>query len=174
MQTIIKLTTLIFLCLLLSCSVERTNGNFAKLQSGILDNADILTNSQEDSISRVIVALKESVGPELAVVTIDSLGKNRLEDFSLKMADSLRLGRASHNDGLLILVSRMDRKIRIEVGTGLENIIKDEIAAAIIREDIVPRFREDKYGPGVYHAVSRISELIRADEKLVGTEPNSK
>ena len=90
------------------------------------------------------------------------------------MADSLRLGRSTHNDGLLITVSFFDRRARIEVGTGLENIIKDEIAAEIIREDMAPRFREENYGLGIYIGVSRIAKLIRTNEILIGTEPSWK
>ena len=76
--------------------------------------------------------------------------------------------------GLLITISFLDRKARIEVGTGLENIIKDEVAGEIIREDIAPKFREQNYGRGIYIAVSKIDKLIRDNEKLVGTEPSWK
>lgn len=74
----------------------------------------------------------------------------------------------------MITISVFDRKARIEVGTGLENIIKDEIAAEIIRKDMAPKFREANYGQGINLAVSKIAKLIRDNEELVGTEPSWK
>jgi uncharacterized protein len=87
------------------------------------------------------------------------------------MAEELRLGRSTHNDGLLIAIVTMERKIRIEVGTGLENIIKDEVAARIIRDDMAPLFRQEKYGQGIYLAVDKITKLIEENKELVGTQP---
>jgi uncharacterized protein len=171
MHTIIRIATVIILGLVVSCGVDRPNTSLSKEQDQIIDNADILTPAQEDSVSQIIKALREDIGSEIVVLTIDSLGKKNLEQFSFKVADSLRLGRSTHHDGLLITVSLFDRKARIEVGTGLENIIKDEIAAEIIREEMAPEFREQNYGLGIYMAVSRIARLIRENEKLVGTEP---
>jgi uncharacterized membrane protein YgcG len=174
MQTVTSTTTVIIFGLLFSCGVDKPNTTFSKVRNEVIDKADILTIKQEDSVSQVIRTLRNDIGCEIAVLTIDSLGDKPVEEFSLRMADSLNLGRATHNDGLLITISRFDRKVRIEVGTGLENIIKDEIAAQIIREDMAPKFREDKYGLGIYIAVSRIAKVIRDNEKLVGTEPSWK
>jgi uncharacterized protein len=156
-----------------SCS-ERPDTKYLEGPQGIIDNADILTEVQEDSIVEVIKKLRLEVGSEIAVLTIDSLGARKLEEFSLSMADSLKVGRASHNDGVLITISFYDRRARIEVGTGLENIIKDELAGEIIREQMAPEFRQEKYGLGIYLAVAKIAALIRANEKLVGTEPSRK
>ena len=174
MQTLISTTTVLIFGLLFSCGADKANNTFSKVENGIIDKADILTIKQEDSVSQVIKKLKDDIGSEIAVLTIDSLGEKNLEQFSLRMADSLKLGRATHNDGLLITISFLDRKARIEVGTGLENIIKDEVAGEIIREDIAPKFREQNYGRGIYIAVSKIDKLIRDNEKLVGTEPSWK
>lgn len=172
MQTIISTTSVVVFALLFSCGVDRPNTTASKLHNGVIDKADILTVAQEDSVSQVIMRLREDIGSEIAVLTIDSVGDEKLEAFSFRMANSLALGRTTHNDGLLITISLFDRKARIEVGTGLENIIKNEIAAEIIRDDMAPELRAKNYGRGIYIAVSRIANLIRDNENLVGTEPN--
>lgn len=171
MQSIIKLTTVIFMVLMVSCNTNKKTETESQIENRIIDNSYLLTQPQSDSILAIIDKLDESIGSQIAILTIDTLGGEKLEEFSLRMAGKLRLGRPIHNDGLLITVVTMERKIRIEVGTGLENIIKDEIAARIIREDMAPLFRQQKYGQGIYLAVDKISKLIIENKELVGTPP---
>ena len=83
----------------------------------------------------------------------------------------MKLGRSNFNDGLLIAVALKERAIRIEVGYGLEKIIKDEIASRIIREEIGPRFKEEKFYEGLYTAVEKIKKLIEENKDLVGQAP---
>lgn len=154
----------------ISCSNNK-NLEQTSLRDRVIDHAHVFTNSQRDSINNVIEKLETEIGSEIGVLTVANLGGQTIEAFSLNKADSLGLGRASYNDGILITVAMQERQARIEVGTGLENIIKDEIAARIIREDIAPKFREAKYGRGIYDAVAKISQLITDSEKLIGTQP---
>ena len=104
----------------------------------------------------------------MVVLTIDSLNGQKIEDYSLKIANDWGIGRNDYNDGILITVVLFDRQMRIEVGNGLERIITDEIAAKIIREDMAPRFREEKYFHGLYAAVKEIKSLIRNNKQLIG------
>jgi uncharacterized protein len=171
MQTIIKSTTLIFIVLLLACNNDKQAGKSLKIEDRILDRADLLTKSQEDSVFSLIKNLEQEIGSQIAVLTIDSLGGQKIEEYSLQMTENLGLGRSTHNDGVLITISVKDRKVRVEVGTGLENIIKDEIAARIIKQEIVAGFRKEKYGLGLYNAVNKICKLIEAHKDLVGTDP---
>lgn len=171
MQTLIRITAIIFIGLTASCNNDKPTAEGLKIEHRILDRANLLTEDQEDSVFGLIRNLEEEIGSQIAILTIETLGEQKLEEFSLKMAGTLGLGRKTHNDGLLITIVYMDRLVRIEVGTGLENIIKDEIAAGIIRDDMAPKFRVDKYGEGVYLAVSRISKLIADNRQMVGTDP---
>jgi uncharacterized membrane protein YgcG len=171
MRTFIKLLIIILIGLVVSCNKYKKDQTSSKIEYRIIDNSYILTKSQKDSIEVLIKKLDEEIGSQIAILTIDTLGTEKLEEFSLRMAGDLRLGRSTHNDGLLITVVTMDRKMRIEVGTGLENIIKDEIAARILREDMAPLFRQQKYGQGIYMAVDKISKLIIEKKELVGTQP---
>ena len=170
MQTVSKL--LIFICIgLIASCIGRGIESNADVTSRILDNSGILSQPEKDSILTLIDQLEEEVGSQLGILTVDSLGKETLEEFSIRMARTLGFGRATHNDGLLITVVTMERKIRIEVGTGLENIITDDIAGSIIRDEMAPSMRKGNYGQGIYLAVEEISKLIIENKQLIGTEP---
>jgi uncharacterized membrane protein YgcG len=171
MRTFIKLLTIILIGLVISCNTDKKVQTSSKIENRIIDNSYLLTKSQKDSIETLIKKLDQKIGSQIVILTIDTIGTEKLEDFSLRMARELRLGRSTHNDGLLITVVTMERKMRIEVGTGLENIIKDEIAGRIIQDDMAPLFRQEKYGQGIYLAVDKISKLIVENKDLVGTEP---
>jgi uncharacterized membrane protein YgcG len=172
MRTFSKLLTFICIGFIASCIGKRIESN-SNTTSRIIDNSGILSQHQKDSIFTLIEKLEDEVGSQVGILTIDTLGNETLEEFSIRMARMLGFGRASHNDGLLITVVTMERKIRIEVGTGLENIVTDEIAGSIIRNDMAPSMREEKYGQGIYLAVERISRLIMEKKELVGTRPGN-
>jgi|GEM_PF-1015621 len=171
MRTFFNLLTIIFIGLVVSCNSEKKGETSSKNEYRIIDNSYLLTEIQKDSIETLIKKLEREIGSQIVILTIDTLGTEKLEDFSVRMVRQLRLGRSAHNDGLLITVVTMERRIRIEVGTGLENIIKEEVAARVIRDDMTPLFRQEKYGQGMYQAVEKISKLIMENKDLVGTEP---
>ena len=166
---------LIITVILLSanCTSRQADTKQAGYVYYVMDSANILSIHEEDSIAMLTQALENDIGSQIAVLTIDSLQGERIETYSLRTANSLGLGRATHNDGILITVSLRDRVVRIEVGTGLEQIIKDEIASRLIREQMAPAFREGKFGQGLYKAIEKMTGLIRENEKLVGQKWDS-
>jgi len=136
-----------------------------------MDEADLLTGQQEDSIFAIIQDLEKNVGSQIAVLTIVSLNGEKIEKYSLRRAEQSRFGRQKYDDGILITVSHNDRQMRIEVGYGLEKIIKDEIAARINQEEMAPRFRQGDYYNGIKAAVEKIKKLIEENKQLVGERP---
>ena len=137
----------------------------------IYDSANVLNNLQSDSITALIKELKTSTGSELSVIIIDTLNGQSIEKYSIVKADDLRLGREEYADGVLFVVSVNDRKMRVEVGSGLELILKDEIVAKIIREIITPEFRNQKYGQGIYLGIDNLKNLIESNKNLIGKRP---
>jgi uncharacterized protein len=168
MTTFNKLLLLALLALSFSCQSTKEPNSEDVLTHRIMDNANILTAEQEDSLIAIMETLEEKVGSQIAILTVPSLDGQKIEEISLKTANDTGLGRATYNDGVLITVAYQDRQTRIEVGTGLENILKDEIAAQIIREDMAPKFVEEKFGEGLYVAVQRIAKLIEDNEQRIG------
>jgi uncharacterized protein len=99
------------------------------------------------------------------VLTVPSLEGESLEEYSLKVAETWKLGQKGKDNGLLLLVSSGDRKVRIEVGRGLEGDLTDLTCGLIIRHEIVPRFRDGDYDAGVKAGVVSILAAIRGSYK---------
>jgi uncharacterized membrane protein YgcG len=153
-----------------ACGTEKTQDAKAPLtqQDRVIDRANMISEVAEDSIYNLIQDLENDVGPQIAVLTIDTLNGETINSFSMKSAEQMRLGRGKYHDGVLMTFSLRDRSMRIEVGSGLENILKDEIAMRISRDIIAPKFREKKYGQGIYLGVKEIKDLIEHNKELVG------
>src|SRR5688500_957082 len=104
MRIILIVTTAIFFGLIISCSNTKEN-KFDDTRESIFDHAGLLTIQQKDSLSELISGLEKRVGSQIAIFTIDSLNKESINEFSLRTAEKLRLGRAKFDDGLLITIS---------------------------------------------------------------------
>lgn len=170
-----RLTYLLLLLIttgVLSCGGDgRAVNKETTKENRIIDNADLLTTVQEDSVYYLIDRLEKKIGSQIVILTIDSLNGQDLNEYSNHEFESRQLGRDKELDGLLITIAVKDKSLRIEVGYGLERIIKDEIAGRIIRNVIAPRFREGKFGQGIYNAVDTIKTLIEKNKDLVGKMP---
>ena len=151
---------------------RRTNSEKINSQGKrVFDSVSILSGSEEKDLTNEILTFEENVGPQIAIIIVDTLNGEKIEEYSLRNAERMRLGRKKFDDGLLIALSVKDHKVRIEVGYGLEKIIKDEIAARIIREDMIPEFKEQKFYDGLKAALSRIRSLIEENRQLIGQRP---
>jgi uncharacterized membrane protein YgcG len=154
----------------LSCG-QQSSSDKQVAKNRIYDNAYMLSKDQVDSLNYLIKNLEEKTGSQVGIWTQTSLNGQTIEDLAFKTINRLDLGRTPQNDGILIVISLTDREARIEVGTGLENIIKDETTARLLREDLGPNFKLEKYGRGLYVTVDKISKLIADNVKLIGTTP---
>jgi uncharacterized protein len=97
----------------------------------------------------VLAEGERATGAQVVMAIFPSLEGESLEDFSIRLAEKWRIGRKALDDGAIVLVFLQDRKMRIEVGYGLEGAIPDAEASRIIREAIAPRFREGRYEAGL-------------------------
>ncbi len=162
----------LFLVLLATSScVESKRPHEVSIDHRIFDSARLLSKAQKDSIFQQIIALEKNIGSQIGIITLDTLVGQSINEYSFRQAEKLKFGRAKFDDGILITVVIKNRQMRIEVGYGLEKIIKDEIASRINRNVIAPRFREGRYGKGLYNAVDSIKSLIEIHKELVGQRP---
>ncbi|MBI4059987.1 MAG: TPM domain-containing protein [Elusimicrobia bacterium] len=120
------------------------------------DHAGLLSAAARESLEAELKDFEARTGHQLAVLTLASLEGAPLEDFSLQVARTWALGRKGKNDGVLFLVARDDRKLRIEVGHGLEGGIPDALAGRIIHDAITPRFRAGDFEGGIQNGVDAI------------------
>ncbi len=134
----------------------------------ILDSANVLNDNEELRLTQKINDLQTRIGSQVSILTITSLHGKDLDKYSLRVAEKLQLGRPDFNDGLLITAALAERQIRIEVGTGLEQIIRDEVATSIIRERIAPHFSKGRLFKGFDSAIDSITHLIDKHQHLIG------
>lgn len=131
-----------------------------KLKAHVTDSTGTLSAEQIAELEGRLTALERSKGSQLAVVMVDSVGDNSLEATVLAIAEANGLGRKGVDDGVLLFIAKNDRKVRIEVGYGLEGAITDAVSGRIIREYMAPHFRQGEYYEGISAAVTALTGLI--------------
>lgn len=130
------------------------------LAGRVNDQAEIISAPTEAQISAYLEAVETQAGPQIAVLTLPSLEGESLEAFSIRVTDQWRLGDADRDDGVLLLVAVEEKKIRLEVGYGLEGDLTDIKSGFIIREIIQPRFRAGDFDGGILSAVQTIGGIV--------------
>lgn len=141
------------------------------LSGRVNDQADLLTPRQEAEMEEELRAFEQETGAQVVVLTLPSLEGEPLEDYSLRVAETWGLGREEADDGVLLLVARDDRKLRLEVGYGLEPVLTDLESKIIIDEIIVPNFRQGEFGAGIREGVEAILASLRGEELPAPAEP---
>jgi len=124
----------------------------------VVDAAHILSPDYEAELTPVLAKLERNTGVQLVVATTPDLKGEAISTYSLRLANAWGIGSEERDDGLLLLVAPKERRVRIEVGYGLEASVKDEEASAIIQESIRPGFVEGDYEAGV---TAGVEGLIR-------------
>ena len=134
------------------------------LSGRVVDEAEILGAEAETNLTRTLEELERATGAQVAVLTVPGLEDEALEDFSMRVAETWKLGGAERDDGVLLLIARDDRKMRLEVGYGLEGQIPDILAGRILDNMVRPRFRAGDFEGGVTAGVDAVAALIRGED----------
>jgi uncharacterized protein len=145
-----------FVALALAAVVALAQPPVPTLRGRVNDDAGILSGDAESRLEDRLAELEQRTGAQVVVLTVPDLGGEDVEGFSLRVAESWALGRQGADDGVLLLVARDDRKARIEVGYGLEGRLTDAQAGRILKNVILPRFKEGDYDGGVERGVDTI------------------
>lgn len=140
--------------------------SFPKPAGWVTDQAGLLDASTRDHLERLLTEVERKSGVEIAVVTLSTLGSRSVEEVAVELFQAWGIGKKGRDEGLLLLVAQKERKIRIEVGYGLEGTIPDGLAGEIIRETIAPRFRQGRFAEGVEAGVQQIVETIAREKQL--------
>jgi uncharacterized protein len=130
------------------------------LKSRVSDLTATLTANQISSLEKSLKNLETSTGSQLAVLLVPTTQPETIEQFSIRVVEAWKLGRKGKDDGLLLLVAKNDRKVRIEVGYGLEGTIPDAVAKRIVDETITPRFKQGDFSGGLAAGVQRLASVI--------------
>jgi uncharacterized protein len=130
------------------------------LTGRIVDSAHLLSLDQAGALSAELAAHEQRTGNQVALLTIPTLEGEPLEEYSHRVATTWRLGQKDRDNGVLLLVVPADRKVRIEVGYGLEGILTDLKASRIIRNEIVPLFKAGRYAEGITGGLRAIMRTL--------------
>lgn len=126
------------------------------LTGPVVDAAGLLSPQTRTVLARGIRKLHESGGTQITVVTVPTLGQNAIEQASIKITDAWKLGGEKTDNGILLLVAPTERKVRIEVGQGLEGTLPDAFANRIVQDSILPEFKRQDFDNGVFVGVVEI------------------
>jgi uncharacterized protein len=127
----------------------------------VTDAAGILDASSRQSLEDQLRAFEEATTIEIAVATVPSLEGEVVEDYAVGLFKEWGVGKKGKDNGVLLLVAPNERKMRIEVGYGLEPLLPDGLCGQIIRQDITPLFRESRYAEGVLAGVQSIQRALQ-------------
>jgi uncharacterized protein len=150
------------LLLVLAVATPAAAQNFPKLSGRVVDAADLLTPQDEEALTRKLAALEQSTSRQLVVATVPDLQGYPIEDYGYRLGRAWSIGQKGANNGTILLVSKNDRKVRIEVGYGLEPILTDAFSSQVIQDRIVPAFKQGHYAEGIDAGVDAIVAQLQA------------
>jgi uncharacterized protein len=153
---------LLFLLLVAGLAAPALAQNFPKLTGRVVDQADLLSPADEAALDAKLAGLEQSTSRQLVVATVPDLQGYPIEDYGYKLGRTWGIGQKGVNNGLILLVSKGDRKVRIEVGYGLEPVITDALSGEIIREQITPAFKRGDYAGGINAGVDALTAQLQA------------
>lgn len=130
------------------------------LTGPVVDEGGMLSPSARAKLSRFLQELHENAGTQIQVLTVNDLGGLSIEEASIKVTDAWKLGSAKADNGILLMLSRQERRVRIEVGQGYEGDLPDVTASRIIRDVVIPRFKEGDIDRGVIDGVLAIVHYV--------------
>ena len=137
------------------------------LTGPVIDAANLLNAAQYNQLDSFLRNLDDTTGVQIAVLTVPSLGGVAIEEYSIRHAEKWQLGQKGVDNGALLVASMEEHALRIETGYGTEAALTDAKCSQIIRNVLVPKFRDGKYGEGIIEAVNNMAGIITEDESLV-------
>ena len=159
-----RLFAALVLCLLAGATVTVAVAADVPLLSGrVVDNAELLSPAARERISAALKAHEDKTTNQIAVLTLATLGDDNVEQYAVRVFETWKLGKKDQDNGLLLLIVPKERKIRIEVGRGLEGTLPDVIASRTIRNVIAPQFKANQFDKGVEEGVAAIVKQLEGN-----------
>jgi len=140
------------------------------LSGRVVDQTGTLTAGDIASLTQALQDLETRKGSQVAVLIVPTTDGEAIEQYALRVAEAWKIGRKKIDDGALLVIAKNDRRLRIEVGYGLEGALTDATTKRIIDEDITPKFKAGDFGGGVAAGVDKMVRIVNG-EKLPEPEP---
>jgi len=134
-----------------------------RLTARVTDQTGTLNPDQQAALEQRLQGFEQTKGSQIAVLVVPTTGPETIEQYSLRVVEAWKLGRKKVDDGILLIVAKDDRTLRIEVGYGLEGVLPDAIAKRIIEETIIPQFRAGSFAEGIQAGVEQIISVVEGE-----------
>ena len=134
------------------------------LTARVTDLTGTLSAQQKAELEARIAAFESRRGSQIAVLLLPSTRPEEIEQYSIRVAEAWKIGRKGVDDGLILIVAKNDRRVRIEVGYGLEGAIPDAVAKRVIEERITPRFRDGDFHGGIRDGIDQLIKLAEGEK----------
>ena len=131
-----------------------------KLEARVTDLTGTLTAGEQADLEAKLKAFEERKGSQIAVLLVPTTLPEAIEQYSIRVVEAWKLGRAKPDDGVLLVMAKDDHTLRIEVGRGLEGALTDATSNRIIEETITPLFKQGQFAAGINAGVAQILSLI--------------
>jgi len=154
----------LLLLLVLHMSAMLFSADIPYLTGRITDNAQLLSPAVNDSLSDSLKAHEERTGNQIAVLTTPTIDGESIEEYASEVFESWKLGQKGKDNGILIVVVPDDRRMRIEVGYGLEGVLTDGMAGQIIRTLMAPKFKNGNYDGGIVDGARAVMDVLEGGE----------
>ncbi len=155
----------IIVILFISTSYCQNTREYSKLNHWMTDSTNTLTSSQLQDLDNRLKTYQDTTSNQIVGLMIPTLNNYPLEYYSEEAASQNNIGTKKHDNGVLVLVVKNDHKARIEVGYGLEGALPDALASSIIRNVMIPQFRNDNYYAGINDGMIAIIKTIAGEYK---------
>lgn len=140
--------------------------NFPRLTGRVVDDANVFSTREESNLTQFLAGMDKESNIQAVIVSVKSLEGYSVADYTVRLAEKWKIGNKGSDRGLILLVAPNDRKVRIEVGYGLESVITDGIAGYIIRQEIIPGFKSGNYYIGVSQGIKKIYQVATGKTKV--------
>ncbi|MGV8018193.1 MAG: TPM domain-containing protein [Ignavibacteria bacterium] len=142
---------------------RRLSDNPTSLKKYVVDETGTLTQSEINLLLKKLQDFDSETSTQIVVYMVESLNGESLEDVSVRIAEANKIGRKDRNNGVLLFIAKGDKKLRIEVGYGLEGVLTDAVSSKIIRNNISPYFRNNYYFEGINSGVDGIIAVAKGE-----------
>ncbi len=136
---------------------------FPALSGRVVDEAGLLTPAQTQSLTQALAAAEQNTSNQLVVVTVPDLQGYEIADYGYQLGREWGIGSKENDNGVLLIVAPNDRKVRIEVGYGLEGALTDALSSVIVQQEILPAFRQGQFYGGIQAGVTSIQAAIKGE-----------
>lgn len=142
-----------------------------KVTRYVTDQAGLLDEETEETLEARLFRMAQANGPEILIISLNNLDGLSIEEAAIRLAEKLKPGDKVRDDGLILLIAKRERRVRIEVGQGLEGIIPDVVAGRIIDSIITPHFKSGEFNTGLVLATDELMGRFKAAGLNVPDDP---